>query len=217
MNKIFNINLGGYPFVIDDDAYQKLDKYLNTIRKHFRKSEGCDEIVGDIEARIAELFNEHAKGQPIVGMRDVEGVIQIMGTPAEFGAEADELIEDEPKKSRSKTKSGAKYTTGKRLYRDADDKVIGGVCSGMAAYFGFEDPLLFRLLFAVLFFSGVGLLLYILLWIIVPKAKTSSDKLSMKGEPVNVNNIAKQVEEELNNLSTTITDFAKDISNKNWK
>ena len=212
MNKIFNINLGGYPFVIDDDAYKKLNKYLDTIQKHFRKSEGCDEIVGDIEARIAELFNEHAKGQPIVSMRDVEGVIQIMGTPQEFGAEDIDMEED---KKESKRRSGS--STGKRLYRDTDDKVIGGVCSGLAAYFGVSDPLIFRLIFAVLFLSGVGIMAYVLLWIIVPSAKTSADKLSMKGEPINVNNIAKQVEEELNNLSHTITDFAKDISNKNWK
>tara|TARA_B100000497_G_scaffold106168_1_gene122845 strand:- start:1545 stop:2186 length:642 start_codon:yes stop_codon:yes gene_type:complete len=213
MNKIFNINLGGYPFVIDDDAYKKLNKYLDTIQKHFRKSEGCEEIVGDIEARIAELFNEHAKGQPIVSMRDVEGVIQIMGTPQEFGAS--DTIDDEDDSTHTKTKS--KFTTGKRLYRDTDDKVIGGVCSGMAAYFGVSDPLIFRLIFAVLFIGGVGILAYILFWIIVPRAKTSSEKLSMKGEPINVNNIAKQVEDELNNLSHTITDFAKDISNKNWK
>ena len=212
MNKIFNINLGGYPFVIDDDAYKKLNEYLDTIQKHFRKSEGCDEIVGDIEARIAELFNEHAKGQPIVSMRDVEGVIQIMGTPQEFGAEDIDLEED---KKESKRRSGS--STGKRLYRDTDDKVIGGVCSGLAAYFGVSDPLIFRLIFAVLFLSGVGIMAYVLVWIIVPSAKTSADKLSMKGEPINVNNIAKQVEEELNNLSHTITDFAKDISNKNWK
>lgn len=212
MNKIFNINLGGYPFVIDDDAYKKLNKYLDTIQKHFRKSEGCEEIVGDIEARIAELFNEHAKGQPIINMRDIDGVIQIMGTPQEFGAADIDLDEDIPKSKKSSTS-----TSGKRLYRDTDDKVIGGVCSGLAAYFGISDPLLFRLIFAVLFFSGVGIMLYILLWIIVPSAKTSADKLSMKGEPVNVNNIAKQVEEELNNLSHTITDFAKDISNKSWK
>ena len=212
MNKIFNINLGGYPFVIDDDAYKKLNKYLDTIQKHFRKSEGCDEIVGDIEARIAELFNEHAKGQPIVSMRDVEGVIQIMGTPQEFGAEDIDMEED---KKESKRRLGS--STGKRLYRDTDDKVIGGVCSGLAAYFGVSDPLIFRLIFAVLFLSGVGIMAYVLIWIIVPSAKTSADKLSMKGEPINVNNIAKQVEEELNNLSHTITDFAKDISNKNWK
>ena len=210
MNKVFNINLGGYPFVMDDEAYHKLDKYLNTIHKHFKKSEGCEEIVGDIEARIAELFNEHAKGQPIISMRDVNGVIEIMGTPQDFGAEdmSDDSTDGGSKK---------KFTSGRRLYRDTDEKVIAGVCAGLASYFGVTDPLIFRLIFVVLFFGGVGPIAYIIFWIAVPKAKTSAEKLSMKGEPINVTNIARQVEDELNNLSTTITGFAKDISSKNWK
>jgi phage shock protein PspC (stress-responsive transcriptional regulator) len=210
MNKVFNINLGGYPFVMDDEAYYKLDKYLNTIHKHFKKSEGCEEIVSDIESRIAELFNEHAKGQPIISMRDVEGVMEIMGTPQDFGAED---MADEDTSSSSKKR----FSTGRRLYRDTDDKVIAGVCSGLASYFGVADPLIFRLIFVVLFFGGVGPIAYIIFWIAVPKAKTSAEKLSMKGEPINVTNIARQVEDELNNLSTTITGFAKDISSKNWK
>ncbi len=79
MNKIFNINLGGYPFTIDDNAFYALDQYLNTIKKHFSQSEGYEDIIADIEARIAELFNQELKGQPIVGMREVEWVIAING------------------------------------------------------------------------------------------------------------------------------------------
>ena len=209
MNKIFNINLGGYPFVIDDDAYYKLDKYLKHVKKHFSTSEGCDEIISDIETRIAELFNEHLKGQPIVSVREVDSMIEVMGTPRDFGA-SEEF--DDYESTSSKRRS--RFKTGKRLYRDTDDKVIAGVCSGLAAYFGVEDPLIFRLIFVVLFFGGVGPIAYIIFWIAVPKAKTSADKLSMKGEPINIDNIARKVEEELNNLSTTITDFAKDLSSK---
>ena len=98
MNKIFNINLGGYPFTIDDDAYHTLDKYLATIKRHFSRSEGCDDIITDIEARIAELFNQELKGQPIVGMREVDRVIKVMGTPEEFGAEEDTTIHENAKK-----------------------------------------------------------------------------------------------------------------------
>ena len=106
MNKIYNINLGGYPFTIDDDAYKVLDKYLKAITGHFSGSEGCEDIISDIEARIAELFNEHLKGQPIVGLREVESMIAVMGTPEEFGAapEAETIAEDmssRSKKSRS--------------------------------------------------------------------------------------------------------------------
>ena len=209
MNKIFNINLGGYPFTIDDDAYTVLNRYLNTIRKHFSKSEGCDDILADIEARIAELFNEHLKGQPIVSMREVEKVIAIMGRPEEFGAEED--VADES----SKKHSYREYKTGRRFFRDPDEKIIGGVCSGLSAYLGIEDPVWLRIAFALTFFmAGSGVLLYIILWAAIPEAKNSADKLSMKGEKINVSSIAKKVEEEINNLSDTLSELTKEFGSK---
>ena len=210
MNKIFNINLGGYPFTIDDDAYIKLDKYLNAIRNHFASSEGCDDIITDIEIRIAELFNEHLKGQPIVGMREVEKVISVMGRPEDFGATSEETKTD----SETFTKSGKKYKTGKRLFRDPDEKVIGGVCSGLSAYFGIEEPVWVRLFFFLLLFTGFSPLIYIVLWIAIPEARTSGDKLSMKGEKIDVANIARTVEDEINNLADTITEMTKDFNSK---
>ncbi len=212
MNKIFNINLGGYPFTIDDDAYRVLDKYLSTIKRHFSTSDGCSDILTDIETRIAELFNEHLKGHPIVGLREVEKVIAIMGTPEEFGAapEDDDIAENLHEEYKSK--GGTKFRPGKRLYRDKEDGVLGGVCSGMAAYLGIEDPLWLRLLFVLLFFAGgSGVLFYILSWIVIPQAKNSADRLAMKGEKINVSNIAKMVEEELNNLGDTIVEMTKDF------
>jgi len=131
MNKIFNINLGGYPFTIDDDAYHKLDKYLKTIKNHFSQSEGCDDIITDIEARIAELFNQELKGQPIVGLREVERVIKVMGTPEEFGAVDDGTMQKKTKRSSKTNDSQHEY---RRLFRDGENKVIAGVASGLAAY-----------------------------------------------------------------------------------
>ena len=213
MNKIFNINLGGYPFTIDDDAYVALDKYLSTIKRHFSSSEGCDEIISDIETRIAELFNEELKGQPIVGMREVEKVISVMGRPEEFGA-AEETASFSDK-SRSYTQSGREYKTGKRFFRDGDNKVVGGVCSGLSAYFGIEDPVWVRIAFAIgIFVGGIAVPLYLILWAAIPEAKNSGDKLAMKGEKINVSNIAKKVEEELNNLSDTISELTKDFGAK---
>ena len=209
MNKIFNINLGGYPFTIDDDAYYKLDKYLSTIKDHFSTSEGCEDIISDIESRIAELFNEHLKGQPIVGMREVEKVIEIMGKPEEFGATSAEE-EEHTSKSHGKTK----YRTGKRLFRDPDEKVIGGVCSGLAAYFGIDEPVWVRLFFCLLLFTGFAPIIYIVLWIAIPEAKTSGDKLSMHGEKIDIHNIARKVEEEVNNLTNTINEMTKDFGTK---
>lgn len=219
MNKIFNINLGGYPFTIDDNAYVVLDKYLSTIRKHFSTSDGCQDILTDIEIRIAELFNEHLKGQPIVGLREVEKVISIMGTPEEFGAapEDDDIAEKMHQKQKSAHAEDAKFRPGKRLYRDTDECVIGGVASGIAAYLGIEDPVWIRILFAVGFFFGVGPMLYIILWVVVPEAKSSADKLAMKGEKINVSNIAKIIEEEVNNLGDTIVEMTKEFGSSKKK
>ncbi len=213
MNKIFNINLGGYPFTIDDDAYHTLDKYLSTIKRHFANSEGCEDIIADIEIRIAELFNEELKGQPIVGRREVDKVIKVMGTPEEFGATEEDHIKDNGQKSHAKGESKT-YTTGKRLFRDPDEKVIGGVCSGLSAYFGINEPVWLRILFVFTFFTGVGIMLYFVLWIAIPEAKSSGDKLSMKGEKIDVTNIARKVEEEINNLTNTISEMTKEFNSK---
>jgi len=215
MNKIFNVNLGGYPFTIDEDAYQKLNRYLDTISAHFADSEGCEEILEDIEVRMAELFNDKIKNKTIVDRKDLEEVILIMGRPEDFGAEA--IDDEEPQQftSHRTTRKQSTIKTGKRLFRDTDEKVIGGVASGMAAYFGIEDPLWVRLLWIAAFFlMGIPILIYPLLWIILPEAKTAGDKLAMRGEAATISNIAKTVEEELNELSSTINEMAKDFGSK---
>lgn len=213
MNKIFNINLGGYPFTMDDNAFYALDKYLNTIKNHFSQSEGCEDIIADIEARIAELFNQELKGQPIVGMREVDRVIAIMGTPQEFGAAED--IEEPVKANKKKKSQKSDYRTGKRLFRNPDEKIVAGVSSGLAAYFGLNEPLWVRIAFVIgLFGGGVAVPLYLILWAVLPEAKTAGDKLAMKGENINVSNIAKKVEEELNNLSETINEFTREFKAK---
>ena len=185
MNKIFNINLGGYPFTIDEDAYEHLNIYLATIHRHFRQSEGYEEITEDIEARLAELFQEKKGNRPIVNIKDVKDAILTMGTPEEFGA--DPLGDDTEGKTST---SQRQYKTGKRLFRNPEEEVIGGVCSGVAAYFGIQDPLWVRILFLVLTISGgFGIPLYAILWAVLPKAESASDRLAMRGEPINVDNI----------------------------
>lgn len=210
MNKIFNINLGGYPFTIDQDAYKHLSHYLQTIHSHFRSSEGYEEITSDIENRMAELFQEEVGEKPIVTLKNVEAAIATMGTPEEFGAEP--LEEDyEPKTKKRKTK----YKTGKRLFRNPEDEVVGGVCSGIAAYFGIQDPLWIRILWIFLTLSGgFGIPVYIILWIIVPKAEAASDRLLMRGESINVSNIGKIIEEEMDNFSEKITELGDEFSPK---
>lgn len=212
MNKIFNINLGGYPFTIDHDAYEHLSDYLKTIHKHFQNSEGYEEITSDIETRMAEIFHESLDGRSIVTMKDVKDAIAIMGTPEDFGAETVETEEEAPKSSKSKKK----YRTGKRLYRNSEDEVIGGVCAGIAAYFGITDPLWIRIAAVALVFIGVGtaIPLYIVLWAILPKAESASDRLHMKGEPVNASNIGKIIEEEMENFSKKMSEFGDELQNE---
>jgi phage shock protein PspC (stress-responsive transcriptional regulator) len=207
MKKVININLGGLPYIIDEDAYVHLNDYLDAIRSHFSYSEGCEEIMYDIELRMSELFQEQMKAKQIITMVDLEAAIEILGTPEEFGAEStNSMYEDPQTKNQNQSKGGYKYIkTGKKMFRNPDEKVVSGVCSGLAAYLGINDPLWVRILFVVgTFLGGFAVIAYLLLTIIVPKAKTAADKLAMKGEPINIENIAKTVENEINDISQTI-------------
>jgi phage shock protein PspC (stress-responsive transcriptional regulator) len=212
MKKTTNINLGGLPFVIDEDAYGSLERYLETIRRHFSYSEGCEEILEDIEIRIAEIFESKQGGRHIISMKEIKEVIDIMGKPQDFGAET--MYEESFNSTNTTTEEQYEYRTGKKLYRDVDRKIFGGVCSGFAAYFGIQNLFIFRLIVAILAWSGIGLFLYFVLWLVLPPAVTVADKLEMKGEPVNVSNIAKKVEQEISDIGKMITDLGKDLKNR---
>lgn len=214
MNKVFNINLGGYPFTIDEDAYQHLRTYLDAIHRHFKQTEGYEEITHDIETRLAELFLDQLENHPIVSIHIINSAIETMGSPEEFGAEP--MDEDPITKSKStKSKEGFRINHGKRLFRDTDEQVIGGVASGLAAYFGIPDPIWARLFFGIVFFSGgIGLPLYLILWAIMPEAKTAGDRLSMKGEPINISNISKIITEEFEHLSERVTELGEELTGK---
>jgi phage shock protein PspC (stress-responsive transcriptional regulator) len=217
MNEILNVNLGGYPFTIDNDAYHHINKYLKAIQSHFADSDGCDEILDDIEARMAELFTEFLNGKAIISMKELDAVIKVMGRPEDFGAESyDEEREEDFSSSKKSFKDRYSHIkTGKRFFRDPDEKIIAGVCGGIAAYFGIENPMWIRLGFlGLIFMAGIPIILYPILWVIVPEAKTSGDKLKMRGEPATVSNIARTVEEELNELSNKITEISKDLGSK---
>jgi phage shock protein PspC (stress-responsive transcriptional regulator) len=212
MNTIKYINLATVPFAIDEDAFIRLKNYLLSLEHHFSKSEGCKEIMDDIEARLAELFQEKLKGRSILHTSIVEECITIMGSPEMFGAEWQEHQSNEKQNSSS---WGIK--TGKKLFRDMDDYKVAGICSGLAHYFGIEDPLWIRLAFAGMMFLGFGFVLYILLWILVPEARTSADRLAMKGDPINIHNIAKKVEEEIERLTQNFEDWRDKWRNRKKK
>ncbi|HRI34513.1 MAG TPA: PspC domain-containing protein [Saprospiraceae bacterium] len=203
MNKVLNINVGKYPFSIDDIAYEKLDSYLLSLQNHFSKSEGCKDIMQDIESRIAELFQEKLSGRSIVSIEIVDETISIMGTPEIFGTDWNQPNDPTESKSNSQyTTEDWGIKTGKKLFRDPSDSKIGGVCSGLAQYIGIQDVIWVRLFFVLTAFAGgFAAILYVILWVITPEARNSADRLAMKGEPINVHNIARKVEEEIDDLT----------------
>ena len=169
MKKILNINLSGRVIPIEDTAYEKLQVYIESLRRYFNNEEGRDEIINDIESRVAELMNDKIlKGATCITDADVDEIAASMGRPQDFEAEAaDETAE--PKKNTTQDYTYTEKRTKRRLYRDSSDKFIGGVCSGIANYLN-ADPAIVRILFAIITFGGFGLgfLIYILLWIFVP-------------------------------------------------
>ncbi len=199
MKKTFTINISGTVFHIDDDAYEKLNNYIAQITRHFGHDADSREIVEDIESRISELFQERVKnGSEVITIEQVEEIITIMGMPEAF----DDAKEGEAVKPKTTV------SAGRKLYRDPDDRVLGGVCSGLGAYFNF-DPVIIRLIFVLLIFVGVGssLIIYLILWIVVPKASNTAQRLEMRGEEVNINNISKNIKEEIQDVKENYDKF----------
>ncbi len=195
MNKTVNINLAGIFFHIDEDAFTKLQHYLEAIKRSLTNAQGREEILADIEARIAELFSEKTKtDRQVISIREVEEVIAIMGQPEDYMLD-EEIFEDEPSYTRSKI-------SGKQLFRDTDHSYVGGVSSGLGHYLGIQS-IWVRLLWIILTLasSGAFVLIYIALWIFVPEAKTTADKLSMRGEEVNITNIERKIREGFDDVS----------------
>lgn len=198
MNKTVNINLGGMFFHIDEDAYQKLSRYFEAIKRSLTNSNGQDEIIKDIEMRIAELFAEkHSAGKQVISIRELDEVIAVMGQPEDYRIDNDDA-------EQSKQNFTNQSRPIKKLYRDKDGGMIGGVSAGLGHYFGI-DKVWIRIFFLILLLSyGIGLIPYLILWIVMPEAVTTSEKLEMTGEPVNISNIEKKVRAEFENVSEKI-------------
>ena len=196
MNKTVNINLGGMFFHIDEDAYQKLTRYFDAIKRSLSNSSGQDEIIKDIEMRVSELLTEKQKTEKhVVGLKDVDEVIAVMGQPEDY------RIDEEGIGNTTTNYSSTSSTGNRKLYRDKDNGMIGGVLAGLGHYFGI-DKVWLRIFFLIMFFAwGTGVLAYIILWIVMPEAKTTAEKLEMTGEPVTISNIEKKVREEFDNVS----------------
>lgn len=184
MKKTVSVNIGGWVFNIEEDAYERLSVYLGKIRTQLAGEPEVEEIMLDIEARIAELLQGQSKG--IISIKHVEAVIGVMGNPEDFEQETDSGAEQQSEKTTGKTE--------KRYYRLKEDAVFGGVCSGLGAYFG-VDPVLFRILFILLTVAGgSGILIYIVMLIIAPEANSTAEKLQLRGEAATVENIRQYAE-----------------------
>ncbi|MDH7447052.1 PspC domain-containing protein [Aquimarina sp. 2201CG14-23] len=201
MNKTVNINLAGIFFHIDEDAYLKLQRYIQAIKRSFTDSQGRDEIIADIEARIAELFSEKIKNErQVIGIKEVDEVIEVMGQPEDYRLD-EEIFEDEPKPSYQRAQKS------KQLFRDLSKGYIAGVSSGLGHYLG-VDPIWLRIAWVLLtvFSSGAFVLIYIAFWIFVPEARSTADFLAMKGEAVNISNIEKKIKEGFNDVADKVKD-----------
>ncbi len=203
MNKTISINLGGFFFHIDEDAYSKLTRYLDAVKRSL-SPEGREEIIKDIESRIAELFQEKIKNEKqVISSKEVEDMISIMGQPEDY------KIDEEP--IRNDSKSYNTYYSSKKLYKDEDNKINGGVCAGLGHYFNI-DPIWVRVLFVISpwITFGTALVIYFILWIVLPKAITTTQKLEMRGMPINITNIEKKVKEGIDDITSKISDIDTD-------
>ncbi len=213
MKKTFTINISGSIFHIDEDAYEKLQQYLHKLNCHFGTAVEGQEILQDIEARIAELFIEKTVNKvEVITDAMVDEVITRMGKPEDFM----EPGEEEPSgKAKEDTDPQNEPKIRRRLYRDGDSRVLGGVCSGMGAYFNI-DMVILRVIFVLAFFlsAGAAMLVYIVFWIAVPKAKTTAQRLEMKGKEATVSNIEKSIKEEMNEVGESYNKF---MDSKNEK
>ena len=205
MKKTFTINISGTVFHIDDDAYERLNNYIFQINRHFGNDADAKEIVQDIESRISELFQERIKDHSeVITIDQVEDIVKIMGMPEAF----EDSKDDENIPNDEYAKSQTTRSRGRRLYRDGDNRVLGGVCSGLAAYFDI-DMVIVRVIFFLLFFliGPFNLMLYFILWIGVPKARTTAQRLEMKGKEATVSNIEKTIKEEIQDVKENYQNF----------
>ncbi len=186
MKLTLSISLGGYSFNIDEDGYDELKKYIKDLEYHFAGNENCPEILADIEARIAEIFKAGLTPfKQTVSLNDVKQAISAIGI---------DVSGDEQKTSGGKFQPSG----SRRIYRDPDNRVIGGVCAGIGACWSIS-PIIIRIIFILLVFGwGLGVFIYLLLYITIPEAQTAAQKIEMHGEPVNLQNIKDTVKKEFN-------------------
>ena len=195
MKKTISIHIANFIFNIEEDAYFSLQNYLNAISDQFSNLAEREEIMQDIEFRIAELFKEKLTTvKEVITTLDVTDMISIMGQPEVYAIEEEEQPEAEKKSAKPDNET-------KQIYRDDEHAILGGVCSGLGAYFGI-DPIIIRIIFIVVtLMGGSGILIYLILYFAIPEAKTIAEKLKMKGQKIDLTSIKSQFEKVKNEIN----------------
>ena len=220
MQRIIQINIAGRVLPIEEDAYLLLRDYLAALHRQFSEEEGRDEIVNDIEYRIAELFGIRLQnGAPAIDKADVSKVMENLGTPSALGGQNTMATFPIPatKSERSHTgyanSKGFDQTVGgqRRIFRNPNDKVLGGVCSGLANYFDI-DPVIVRLVWAAAAFAGVPILAYFIAWIVIPVPKTPQDMAYMTdGQPMNFHDMTRNMASEMQDLKKRGEEMSREL------
>ena len=206
MNKIIQINLAGQAVAIDEQAYEILKAYLNKLYKHFDNTESGEEIINDIEARLSELFFNNIKGNhTFINEGDVTEAISLMGSPEDIELEEETEQKVHEQQETNSHSNNSDNSHSKKLFRDPDDQVLGGVCSGLAAYFNIDVSVV-RILtvLVVLFGIGTPIPVYLILWAVMPVAKNTQEKFRMHGETPNIDEIADKIRNEAKNVADNL-------------
>lgn len=206
MKKTVSVNIKGTNFLIEEDAYELLQDYLDRLTQALKNDEGNVDIIEDVELRIAEICSSKlSEIKTVIELKDIEEILSALGDPSDF---VDEDAEPSSQSTSNNDSKKAYPDYDKRLFRDSESSYLGGVCSGLGNYFGI-DPIIVRILFII--FSGIGFPIYIILWIVVPKAESTIDKLRMKGHPITVESVKKEVNEAADNIKTGAKSFKNKI------
>ncbi len=208
MYKVININIGGRIFQIEEKAFETLSQYIDSLKQYFSTKQEGAEIVADIEHRIAELLQAKLNaGEANITAEHVKEIIASVGSPKAIAGDEETQSEEQNSNQQEQQSNSSNQTfehERSKIFRDPDDKIISGVCSGLSYYFNI-DPIIIRLIFVALFFAGgSSILIYLILVVVIPVAKTTAQKLAMRKEKINVNTIQKSVENEFNKIKESL-------------
>jgi len=211
MKTTVSVHLGGHLMHAEEDAHRSLVLYLDSIKNHLRNTEGREEILSDIESRFAELLMERWSGKSgVVTIVDVQSVIHILGSPMQWSEDSNDAFSETESVNNKQSETGYRSNhdgespAPKRLFRDGSRRVIGGVSAGLAAYFGLDLALVRVVVLLLGVFTGIGIFAYLVLWVAVPKARTTADRLAMQGRAVTLDSIRSKVEEEYRAVEQTL-------------